>query len=347
MDFLDLIFLNNPIKSWIFFTIIMVASWFFAKAVYWFFSKVLKRLTEKTATTFDDIVIDMIEEPVVFGARLAGFWFAFSMVSFSETIDLWIANGFGLVMAFNIGWMVVRLSDSLVKQYVSPLTTGDFSALLPIITQVMHVGIWLMTAVIAFDNIGFDIAGALAGLGILGLGLAMAAKDSLSNIFGGITIFADQSFKVGDRIKIEGFDGTITAIGIRSSKLKTLEGRIVTIPNGKFTDNCIENVSGEDMRKIVLDLGLTYDMTQDKIEEAMRLLHNISEMTEGIEEDSTVIGFNAFGDFALGVRFIYYIKKDADIMGTQTFVNLAILDNFADSGIEMAFPTQTVLHQQI
>ena len=169
----------------------------------------------------------------------------------------------------------------------------------------------------------------------------MAAKDTVSNIFGGITIFTDKPFKVNDRVKIDGFDGTITEVGIRSTRLKTLAGRIVTIPNSKFTDGMVENVTSEPSRKVTLNLGLVYETPANKIEKAMELLKEIAASKTALEEN-TVIGFNNFGDFSLGILFIYYIKSGEDIIGTQTAINLEIKRKFEEHGIEMAFPTQTI-----
>ena len=186
----------------------------------------------------------------------------------------------------------------------------------------------------------------LAALGIGGLVFALAAQDSVANLFGGFTIFMDKPFKLRDRIKISGYDGTIKEVGIRSTRLVTLEGRTVTLPNKEFTGSPVENVSSEPTRKVVLNLGLTYDTDDKKIEQAMAILQKIVDNNEGIEEPPK-IAFNQFGDFALNILFIYYIKKGADILGTQTAINLEILKQFNKSKLEFAFPSQTIFTKQI
>jgi MscS family membrane protein len=235
--------------------------------------------------------------------------------------------------------------DAVIREYVVPLTQkteGDFDdQIVPIIRKAIRAAIWILGIIIALNNAGYNVGALLAGLGIGGLALAMAAKDTVANIFGGITIFTDKPFTINDRVKINGFDGTITEIGIRSTRLKTLENRIVTIPNSKFTDGMVENVSSEPHRKIVLKLGLTYDTTADKIQNGMKALREIVDNNDQLEENA-VISFTEFGDFALGILFIYYIKKEGDIMGAQTEVNMEIKKQFEKLGIEMAFPTQTV-----
>jgi MscS family membrane protein len=198
-----------------------------------------------------------------------------------------------------------------------------------------------MAIIIGLNNAGYDVAALIAGLGIGGLALAMAAKDTVSNVFGGFTIFTDQPFKINDRIKIAGFDGTVVEIGVRSTRLKNLEGRIVTIPNAKFADAPVENVSLEPSRKVKLDLGLTYAMTAEQMQSGMDLLQVINAQNEHTEENP-VISFNGFGDFAMNIMFIYYIKKGEDIAATQSEINMEILKQFNQAGLEFAFPTQTI-----
>ena len=149
-------------------------------------------------------------------------------------------------------------------------------------------------------------------------------------------------FKLGERIKASGYDGTVTEIGLRSTKIKTLEGRTVIIPNAEFADSAVENISSEPARKVALNLGLTYDMDDKQIEKAMQILRDIAAEHEEDIQENLSIGFNAFGDFALNIVFIYYIRKEADILGTQTRMNLEIIKRFNEGKIELAFPSQTI-----
>ena len=213
--------------------------------------------------------------------------------------------------------------------------------LLPIIRKGIRSVIWIMAVIIGLNNAGYDVGAMIAGLGIGGLALAMAAKDTIANIFGGFTIFTDKPFKMGDRIQIGGVDGTVVEIGLRSTRIKTLSGRIVTMPNNSFGDSAVENVSSEPCRKIVLNLGLTYNTKPEQIEEAIEILKDIIVKNDSSEEN-VITSFNGFGDFALNIMFIYYIAKGEDIAQTQTDVNLQILKRFNEKNLEFAFPTQTL-----
>ena len=336
---------GNTLQTWLIALAIIVGSAILGKAVYWVFSRVARAFTSKTKTQLDDIIVDMIEEPAVFMIIASGIWFALKTLELPERLSEIIGNAYQVIVALLIGWLLSRLFDALYKQYIIPwaaTTENDLDdQLLPILSKGVKIIIWSMAFIIGMNNAGYDVAALIAGLGIGGLALAMAAKDTVSNIFGGFTIFTDQPFNIGDRIKVSGFDGSVTEIGVRSTRLKTLDGRIVTIPNSTFADSAVENVSWEPSRKVVLNLGLIYDTTPDQIEQAMATLKSISDKHEGTEDD-TWIAFNAFGDFALNICFIYYISKGADIGAVQTEVNLAILRQFNANGLEMAFPTQTL-----
>ena len=338
-------FYSNNIGNWAISLAIIVGVLVATKALYWVFGKIVKKITRKTKTKLDDIIVDMLEEPIVLGVTIVGVWYALSRLTFTAEVEEWINKAYWLMLALAITWLLARLVDAIIKEYIVPLTKkteGDFDdQVVPIIRKAIRATIWVLGVIVALNNAGYNVSALLAGLGIGGLALAMAAKDTVANIFGGITIFTDKPFRINDRVKINGFDGTITEIGIRSTRLKTLENRIVTIPNSKFTDGMVENVSSEPHRKVVLKLGLTYDTTADKVQNGMKALQEIVDSSELVEENS-VISFTEFGDFALGILFIYYIKKEADIMKTQTIVNMEIKNRFEDLGIEMAFPTQTI-----
>lgn len=349
-DFLTKEFYHNTISEWAIALLILLGSFVLAKLIYWIFGNIVKKLTRRTKNKIDDILVDMLEKPVILGFTIFGLWYGIRQLAFPDTIDTFINQIYIVVIAMTATWLIARLVDAIIKEYLIPLTEKTESdmddQLIPVIRKGLRAVIWILGIIVALNNAGYNVGALLAGLGIGGLALAMAAKDTVANIFGGVTIFTDKPFKINDRVKLNGFDGTITEIGIRSTRLKTLDGRIVTIPNAKFTDGMVENVTSEPSRKVVLNLGLVYDTPSEKMEKAISLLHEIIENNPDAEENHHV-GFNDFGASALGIIFIYYIKKESDILGTQTAINLAIKRNFESHNLEMAFPTQTVYTKKV
>ncbi len=287
----------------------------------------------------------MIEEPIMMGVIIAGFWYGITYLELSENFLNFIDRVFYIAITFDVAWLISRLVDSIIQNYLSPLIEKSDSdlddQLLPILRKSLKLVIWTIALVVGLNNAGYDVGALIAGLGIGGLAFAMAAKDSVANLFGGVTVFIDKPFKIGDRIVIDGYDGSILEIGIRSTRLKTLAGRVVTIPNKKFTDSFIENISSEPSRKISMTLGLTYDTNSEQMQDAISTLGSIVESNDKTDE-TYYTGFTAFGAFSLDITFIYYIKPGEDILAVQTDINKELLSAFNKKGLEFAFPTQTI-----
>ncbi len=348
-EFLEKTFYNNSISEWLIALSIISGAYFLAKLVYFVLNRVVGKLTKKTKTKIDDIIIDMVEEPVVFAMVITGFWYASEQLNLTEAVVDFRSKVMYILITFNVAWVVARLIDALIVEYLKPMvdkSEGDLDdQLLPIIRKTLKALIWTIAIVVGLTNAGYDVGALIAGLGIGGLALAMAAKDTVANLFGGVTIFTDKPFKLGDRVKVAGYDGNIKEIGIRSTRLVTLEGRTVTIPNSTFTDGAIENVSSEPSRKVVSTFGMTYDTSAKDMVKAQEILREIVSKNNSIQDNIT-IAFSGFGDFSLNILLIYYIKSGEDNMAVQNEVNLEILESFNREKLEFAFPTQTIINQQ-
>lgn len=379
-EFLNQKFYQNSIQDWAISFAIVLGAVVVAKILYWAIGKYVKKATAKTKTQLDDILVDKLEEPVVYILGIIGFYWAVMRLSIGhpevdennqigervlpdgttepvyellkdesgEIINhalSFFEHTFTITFTLLFTWLIVRTVDALIQEYLLPLVEKSDSdlddQLMPTIRKVFKLILWAFGIIIGLNNAGFDVAALIAGLGIGGLAFALAAQDTVKNIFGGLMIFVDKPFKPKERIVINGFDGTVEEVGIRSTRIRTLDGRLVTMPNGQFSDNAVENVTVEPNRKIVLNLGLTYETHPDKMEAAMQYLKDIVNDHEGTEED-VLVSFNTWGDFAMGILLIYYIRKEADILNTQTDINMAILRKFNGEGIEFAYPTQTI-----
>ncbi len=349
-DILGQTYYGNTILQWLTALGVIVGAVIVGRLIYWIFGNVVKKFTAKTKTKLDDLIIDMIEEPIVFIITVSGAWIGLSLLTLPELVQRWTNNILHFLIILTVAWFLTRLLDAFVREYLVPITekseTDLDDQLLPIVRKGMKVSIWAIGIIVALNNAGYDVGALIAGLGIGGLALAMAAKDTVSNIFGGFTIFTDRPFSLNDRVQVAGYDGFIREIGVRSTRLETLEGRIVTIPNSKFSDTPVENISLEPSRKVVSNLGLTYDTPPEKMQEAMEILKGITADNNNLEE-KVLVSFSAFGDSAMNILFIYYIKAGADILGAQTDVNMSILTKFTAAGLDFAFPTQTLYTKQV
>lgn len=351
-DFLEKDFWHNSVLEWGVALGAILVAYIGAKLLLWVTNKVVKKYTEKTKTQLDDLLIDMLEEPIAVAITIGGLFWA---VGYLNIPDPDVRNFFDKFLIFmlvvDLTWLVARTADALIQTYLVPITEKSESSfddqLLPIVQKGLKAVIWILGVILALDNLNVDIGAMIAGLGIGGLALALAAQDAVKNIFGGIMVFIDKPFKINDRVQVHGYDGTVEEVGLRSTRIRTLEGRRVTMPNSLFVDNEVTNVTSEPNRKVVLSLGLTYDTTPENIEKALSLLTEIAQRNADIIEPDTPMGFTAFGDFSLGITFVYFIQKGADVLGTQTKMHLDILKTFNENGLEFAFPTQTIFKKDL
>ena len=233
MEFLDYRFLGNSIEVWAVALAIIIGTFVATKIVYWVLSNILRKLTAKTKTNLDDVLIDKLEKPIRYSILIIGYWIAIHYIYIeNEGVMNFLEAVASIAAVLTLTSITSRVFDALVTEVVQPMVEktegGADNYILPIISKAVKGIIWTFGIIIGLDNIGFDITAMIAGLGIGGLALALAAQDSVKNIFAGIMIFLDKPFKIKDRIQIEGFDGVVEEVGLRSTRIRTLDGRIVT-----------------------------------------------------------------------------------------------------------------------
>ena len=352
MEFLERIILGNSIQDWAIALGIILGTFIATKVVYWFIANIIKKITAKTKTNLDDVLIEKLEKPIRYSIFIFGYWVAIHYLNISNLGLLSFLEGIAsLSLVLTLTSTASKVFDALVTEVVLPLVEktegGADNYILPVLSKAVKGIIWTFGVIIGLDNIGFDITAMIAGLGIGGLALALAAQDSVKNIFAGIMIFVDKPFKVKERIQIEGFDGVVEEVGLRSTRIRTLDGRIVTIPNSTFTDNSVVNVTSQPALKIVLNLGLTYDTDEARMQQGVDILRQIVADHSTILESDCSAGFKDFGDFSLGILFVYYVKPDAHWLDSQNTICKEVLKRFNAAGLDFAFPTQTLLNTTV
>lgn len=342
------IYYGNTVKEWLISFSIILGAIILNKLIVLFNKHVLIKLTAKTKNRMDDILFQMLQAPVLLGVMLLAIWIASSRLNLDPQVDAFFAKSYQFLIVLNITWFLVRFVNAVIEEYLVPKVEDKATkyldnTLMPIIRRAILGLIWAIGVMMALRNVGVDVGALIAGLGIGGLAFALAAQDTIKNIFGGITIFTDRPFRIGDRVKVDGFDGFVEDIGIRSTRLRTLEKRVVTIPNYKIVEASIENISGEQMRRVLMNIGLTYNTTPEKMEQAIAILKNIPKIHKEVDSKELVAVFSDFGSYSLDLKYIYWIKKSGDVVETPSKVNFEILKQFKDAGLTFAYPTQTLL----
>lgn len=213
---------------------------------------------------------------------------------------------------------------------------------LSLIQFIVRVAVWSIALLLIFQNLGFDITALIAGLGVGGIAVALAAQSVLGDLFSSLAIVLDRPFEVGDFIVFGDQQGTVEKIGIKTTRIRALSGEQIAVSNSDLVKTRVHNFKRMKERRVVLVLGVTYDTPADKLERIPSVVTGIIEKQEEVRFERA--HFRSFGNSALEFEIVYWVL-DADYtiyMDKQQAINFAIFRAFEDEGIEFAFPSQTL-----
>lgn len=254
-----------------------------------------------------------------------------------------------IIITLSIGYLIYLLIDVPVewmsRTYKDPENSAK-NILLPVVRKSLRVTVVILILVqVAQIMSDKPITSIIAGLGIGGLAVALAAQDSIKNFFGSIILSVDKPFVMGDRIVVDSHDGPVEEVGLRSTKIRTLDGHLVTIPNGELANKTIRNISKRPYIRRLLNITITYDTPAQKIDQAVKIIKEILNNHEGMHEDFPPrVTFNEFNSDSLNLMVIYWYHPP-DYWAYMDFsekFNKTILQRFNEEGIDFAFPTQTL-----
>lgn len=331
--------------------VLILAALVAGKISQWTLRGYASRLAKAENRTLLRLFINCLATPVNVALVGYGLWLAMEvLLARNATLSRFAAPIGRAVVYVAMGWFIYNLVDiaehylnKLVKRTHTPLD----DQLVPLVRKSLRALIVIMVALFIAQNV-FDanIGAMLAGLGIGGLAIALAAQDTVANFFGSITIFSDRPFVVGDRVVIEGADGMVEEVGFRSTKIRTLAGHQVTIPNSKLSNSMVENIGRRPFIRRLTNITVTYDTPPDKVERAVAIIREILGSTEHVMDD-WFVAFNEFNDWSLNIVMAYKVAPPDWNLSLEVHqsVNLRMMRQFAAEGIEFAFPTHTAYHK--
>ncbi|OUX37808.1 MAG: hypothetical protein CBE26_02460 [Kiritimatiellaceae bacterium TMED266] len=290
-----------------------------------------------------------LARPIPFLFFVWGLRFGLSSLPVSSVLEALISDVLAVLLTVAVAFFIYSLIDvinHLLTVMASKTATKLDDMMAPMVQKSLRVVV-VVLALVQIAQILSDkpITSILAGLGVGGLAIALAAQETIKNFFGSLVIFADKPFELEERIRVGDFDGFVEEVGFRSTRLRTLDGHLVTIPNGELANLMVENVSKRPHIKRVLELGVTYDTTPEKMEEAKAILADILADHEGQNEAYPPrIYFKSFNSSSLDLEVIYWYHPGQywAFMEHADYVNREILRRFNEAGIEFAFPTRTL-----
>ena len=351
-DFLSREYYQNTIADYFVAFLIILCGFILSRVARYVLEKYLKKIVERTRLSKLAAVSSTIVKPVSFSIVCIGIYYALKSLTFDEAIEELVNNLLRVLITVIVAYAFYRLCDVLAEYFSSIAARTETKLddmLIPIVRKSLKVLIVILAVLFSLQNLGFgkQVTTILAGLGIGGLAFALAAKDSIANIVGSIMIFLDQPFKIGERILVEDADGVVEEVGLRSTKIRTLTGHLVTIPNNTIANTKIENISRRPTIRMLTSVGVTYDTSYEKLQKAVQIIKDILGRTEDLMPDYFVF-FDEFGESSLNIFIIFWVSKPDYWLfkGTCEKVNFEIKRQFEEEGIEIAFPTRTIYLKQ-
>jgi MscS family membrane protein len=308
--------------------------------------KALKRIASRTETTLDDKLFAGLQTPLSTFFLVLGTFLALALLNLDPQVDrvvLWI---FQITVMTVIFWGFLRASDILadhLHEHAKDKSLG-ITPFIPLIKKTLRVFFVIIGVILIIQNMGYSVGSLLAGLGIGGLAVALAAQESLSNFFGSLVVAVDRPFKLGDFIQMGSVMGTVEEIGLRSSRLRTPQRTLVTIPNRMMASEVITNFSVMPQRRVDLTIGLTYDTTPEQMEAIVEDFRTILKNEPGVHQDFLAVNFLTYGAFSLDIQIIYFAADPniAKSFELRERINLKFMRAVQARGLSFAFPTQTL-----
>jgi len=314
------------------------------------FTKSIFKAAQKTSSSMDDMLLKNINKPAEFLVIVIGFYLGVEILQLPKEptdIDQLARNAGQILLTFNLAWFCYNMV-SLVEQWLSHWAGKTESSLddhlVPFIRKCLRVFIVFLAILMLVQNLGYSISGLLASLGLGGLAVALAAKDSLSNIFGSIMILLDRPFTIGDWIKAGDMEGTVEEIGFRSTRIRTFAKTMITVPNSVLMNMSIDNFSQMPKRRIKLNVGVTYDTNPAQMRQAVEAIKTLLRQHPAIDQDFFLVNFTDFGSSSLDIMVYCFTTSTiwGEYLDARQDVCLKIMETLEGIGLEIAFPSQTL-----
>ncbi len=306
-------------------------------------------IKNKVSSNYSGLIVSIIEWPIHFIILTTSLYLGLRSTPFHGFSPTLFLHLYRSAMAVGIYAIIYNIGDNS-HGHLQELMQKFKWKIDPILSNLLGSTIRVMSIILCFLTLarewGYDISGLVAGLGLGGLALAMASKDSLANMFGGFVILVDKPFSIGDWIQTEGLEGTVEAVTFRSTRIKTFDQGLIHIPNTNLSSVPITNMSRMKKRRARFTLGLSYSTKKGQMRECIQgikeFLSKVPDISQ--EEGDSFVAFSGYGPSSMDILVLYYTKV-TDFSGHTLIkekVNFAIMDIVEKSGTTMAFPSQSV-----
>ncbi len=320
--------------------------------VFWLLRAVVLRRAMKIAAATNNTLDDVAVEAIV-GVRP---W-VYTMVALYVSLQFFaLPFSFMRVVAgifyFTIVWQLIEVATQFLRYFVSHYLERDddgdgvvdpnAATAAYLVTLVARIAFWSLGVLFVFSNMGIEVTSLIAGLGIGGIAVAFALQGVLSDLFASFSIYFDKPFRIGDYIVIGTDSGVVERIGIKSTRIRTLQGEELVVSNAELTTARVQNFKKMQQRRVVMQFGITYETPQERVKEVPGIVTRIFEALDGGRLDR--VHFVSFGDSALVFEVVYYVESSdyTDYLNIQQAFNFDLMERFAEVEIDFAYPTQMI-----
>ncbi|MAF80696.1 mechanosensitive ion channel protein MscS [bacterium] len=342
----DQVVVGNTVETYVDAAIYFVLLWLLFRVVQKIILRRLEALAKKTATDVDDTAIRIVAEV------RPSFYLALALYLAIRTLtlnDLWTAVVTGIlvvVLTYQFVSSLQILIDFVVRKRLAGQNDRHADAAVGIVNQVARLILWSVGFLFVLSNFGVDVTSLIASLGIGGIAIALALQNVLADLFSSLAIYFDKPFTVGDLISVGTTTGKVQKIGIKTTRLKSVSGEEIVMPNQALTNAEVQNFGRLQERRSLFELGVTYETPHDKLNSVPDLIKGAIEAVENTRFKRAF--FKSFGDSALVFEVVFYVtsKEYDDFITAQQQTNLNLKAAFDEAGIAFAYPTQMLYVQK-
>ena len=302
----------------------------------------IQRLTKKTDTFIDDVVIGALRKTKLVYLFIVSVYLGSLALTLPETIRTIDWRILMVATWLQVGIWVSTGIQIWLEHYRASEEDGANRTTMNALSFLVRVVLWATVLLLILDNLGVDITALVTGLGIGGIAIALAVQNVLSDLFASLSIVLDKPFVNGDFIVVGDMAGSVEHVGIKTTRIRSISGEQLVFSNNDLLTSRIRNFGRMNQRRVVFSLGVTYQTPADKLERIPGLIREVVEGQQHVRFDRS--HFASYGDSALNFETVYYVESSdyAQHMDILQSVNLAIFRRFESEGIEFAYPTQTL-----
>jgi small-conductance mechanosensitive channel len=342
-EILNVTLFDNPLRDYILAITVFVVSLIVFKTIKYQVIKKLGHAADKTKSDIDDLLIKIVDKIGWHFYIFFSGYFAINFIQLPAIIMIVFSYVTPIIVVFLIVKSLQQVVDYGILKVTKEKEPENGQSMSNIIGRITKGILWSLAFLYIITLFGYDPTTIVASFGVAGIVLAFGLQHVLGDVFASFSIFFDKPFNVGDFITVGGNWGVVKKVGIRSTRIESLQGQEVIIPNQELTSAEIHNYKKMEKRRVQFGFGLIYDTAAEKIEKALEITKQVVNSVDLVDFDR--VHFKEYGDFSLNFEVVYHVKtSDYNIyMDVQQEINLKLKKEFEKEHIEFAYPTQTVI----